>query len=169
MGSLAQTSAQWAQESWGSFLGGEDLWRLWSLGPSGTYPESRAKPPKFSAAGGKPPSSSLAPQTPVRPPSSPAAGPDSPTCAGVLGIPGAIFRPERPKAGTGRCHWRCEAGADRLRVRSVGGELAAFGWVLRACVRVAGGGHHASARQRVDVTQGQERACLRALASVYWS
>lgn len=166
MGSLAQTSAQWAQESWGSFLGDEDLWRFWSLGPSGTYPESRAKPPKFSVAGGKP-SLSLAPQTPGHPQSSPAAGPDSPTCAGVLGVPGAIFRTERPKAGTGRCHWRCEAGADRLRVRSVG-ELPSAGSCARAYVwreegttRARGGGWM-SLRDR-------ERACLRAPVCVCWS
>ncbi|KAM7151097.1 LOW QUALITY PROTEIN: neogenin-like [Molossus nigricans] len=86
---------------------------------TGIYQESSAKPPKFPVAGGKPPSSSLAPKTPVPPQSSPAAGPDSPTSDAVLGIPGAIFRPEGPKAGARRCHWRWEIEADRLRVRSV--------------------------------------------------
>lgn len=95
MGRLSQTSAE---KAWDFFFGGgevflrdKDLWGFWSLGPSVTYPKSRAKPPKFPVADGKPPPSSLALQPPVHAQSSPAARPGPPTCAGVLGIPRTIF------------------------------------------------------------------------------
>lgn len=95
MGRLSQTSAEKAWDFfWGGgevFLRDKDLWRFWSLGPSVTYPKSRAKPPKFPVADGKPPPSSLALQPPVHAQSSPAARPGPPTCAGVLGIPRTIF------------------------------------------------------------------------------
>lgn len=74
----------------------------------GLNPESRAKRPnKFPVADVKALMISLALQTLNHPQSSPAAGPDFPTCARVLRIRRAIFRSEGPKAGARRRHGFC--------------------------------------------------------------